>query len=344
MRHWLRRANGEPLLWLLERDLQNPGVRYFTLLRLLDRSADDSEVQRAQADVMSDGPVPEILAAQHPQGYWVRPGWGYSPKYRGTVWSLISLAQLGADGHDIRVSRAAEYLLENATSPSGAFSVLENRSTAGAIHCLNGNLLAALIGLGWAGDERVQRAIEWEARVITGEGMALASEPDAPLHYYRSGSCGPGFCCSANGHKPCAWGAVKAMAAFSKLPETARTPLVRGAIDAGVAFLLGCDPATADYPRREGTKPSSSWFRFGFPLFYVADVLQNVEALAALGYGQDARLQHAVDYVLDKQDELGRWTMDHSYNGKMWVEIESKGQPSKWMTLRALQVLKAASP
>ena len=38
----------------------------------------------------------------------------------------------------------------------------------------------------------------------------------------------------------------------------------------------------------------------------------------------------------------GRWLMKHSLNGKMWADIEVKGKPSKWITLRALRVLKAA--
>jgi hypothetical protein len=48
-----------------------------------------------------------------------------------------------------------------------------------------------------------------------------------------------------------------------------------------------------------------------------------------------------MDFVLGKQDQLGRWTMDHSYNGKTWVDTEEKCKPSKWVTLRALRVLKA---
>jgi len=39
----------------------------------------------------------------------------------------------------------------------------------------------------------------------------------------------------------------------------------------------------------------------------------------------------------------GRWTLEHGLNGKMWVDIEQQGKPSKWITLRALRVLKALS-
>jgi len=108
----------------------------------------------------------------------------------------------------------------------------------------------------------------------------------------------------------------------------------------GVDFLLGSDPAVADYPMGYSSKPSRSWFRFGYPIGYVTDVLQNLEVLTALGFGRDRRLKPAIELLLDKQDANGRWKMEYTYNGKTWVDIEQKGHPSKWVTLRALRVLK----
>jgi hypothetical protein len=343
---WRQRLKGDPLPWLLEPDPANPGVRYFALRELLDRPADDQEVVEARQAVLTSGPVPAILDAQYPDGYWVKPGSGYSPKYRGTMWSVIFLAQLGADGHEPRVRAGGQYVLDKARSSYGGFSV--NATLSGMVHCLQGNLCAALLDLGWLGDARLAAALDWLARSITGEGIAPAqagaerkrSEPNAPVRYYRSGNSGPGFLCSANNQLPCAWGAVKAMLALSKVPVAARTPAMRAAIAAGTDFLLSHDPAVADYPMGYTTKPSGSWFQFGYPLGYVADVLQNLEVLTALGHGGDPRLQKALDLVLSKQDTQGRWKMEYTHNGKMWADVEEKGRPSKWVTLRALRVLK----
>ena len=79
----------EVLDWLLEKDAANPGVRYWALTGLLGHSAGDPEVVSARQAVMQQGPVPAILAAQDPAGFWEKPGPGYYPKYRGTVWSMI---------------------------------------------------------------------------------------------------------------------------------------------------------------------------------------------------------------------------------------------------------------
>jgi hypothetical protein len=340
MQEWTKGLNDDPLPWLLEPDPQNPGVQYFALADLMDRPLDDSEVQEARRAAMTSGPVPTILEAQEPDGYWVKPGPGYNPKYRSTVWSVIMLAQLGANGSDPRVRQAGEYILEHAIAKTDAFSM--TGTPAGSILCLNGNLGAALLDLGWVGDERLHEALEWLAKAVTGQGIAPTEETDAPLRYLKSGTCGPGFCCSGNDKLPCAWGAVKVMLAFSKLPDKHRTSLIEEAIETGLEFLLSRDPAVADYPMGYSTKPNRSWFRFGFPIFYVTDVLQNLEVLTSFGYGADPRLANAIDLVLGKRDKQGRWKMEYTYNGKTWVDIEEKKKPSKWVTWRALRVLKRA--
>ena len=324
--------------WLLEKDAENPGVRYFALTRLLGCPADDPEARAARRAVLESGPVPAILAAQDPGGFWVQPGTGYYPKYRGTVWSLIYLAQLGADAAEVRVRAGGEYLLDHALAANGVFTL--TGAPSGNVACLAGNLGAALFDLGFGGDPRLRQALEMTARFVTGGGIAPAQETGVPLRYYKSGTCGPGFCCSANMQLPCAWGAVKVLRALARVPVVERTPLIQSGLEAAVEFLFSVDPATAAYPAGMSDKPSRSWFQFGFPLFYVTDVLQTAEALTDAGCGGDPRLAATYDLILGKQDSTGRWKMEYVYTGKTWADIEQKGKPSKWVTLRARQVLK----
>ena len=81
------------------------------------------------------------------------------------------------------------------------------------------------------------------------------------------------------------------------------------------------------------------WLRFGFPLMWNTDVLEILGILTKLGY-HDERMQEAVDLVVSKQDDLGRWKLERSFNGRFQVNIEQEGKPSKWVTLNALRVLK----
>ena len=336
MPDWRDGLNADPLDWLLEPG--DPGPRHLALRQLLDRPADDREVVAARAAAMAAAPIAPILGAQHREGYWVQPGRGYGPKYSGTVWSLMFLDQMGADGSDPRIRRGCEYVLEFTQTSSGGFGASAGgagrAAPSGVIHCLNGNLLRAMIGFGYLEDERVQRSLAWQARAITGEGMER----------WYGYTPGPGFRCGVNDSKPCAWGAIKALLALTRVPPEARDPAVARALNAGVEFLLSCDPAVADYPRPSRTSaPSGSWFRLGFPSGYIADVLQNLEALCEAGAAADPRLDHAFEWLLRQQDDRGRWANRYSYHGKMVQDVDAQGRPSKWVTLRACRVLKARS-
>lgn len=335
---WQEQLNGDALTWLLEDD--EPGVRYLALRDLSDRSADEAELVEARELAHREGPIATILDQMNEPGYWVEAGPGYNPKYRSTVWSVILLAQLGADiTVDQRIERACHYLLENALTENGQFSA--SGTPAGTVDCLQGNLCSAMMDVGFR-DPRLEKAYEWMARTVTGDGVAPMNDKKARLRYY-SGKCGPNFACGANNKLPCAWGAVKVMLAFGKLPPQQRTPLIEDAIQQGVAFLLGVDPAGAAYPNGWSSKPSGNWWKFGFPLFYVTDILQIAEALVRLGYGDDPRLANALNLIRDKQDGNGRWLLAYDYAGKTWVEFGKKKQPNKWVTLRAVRLLKDCS-
>lgn len=333
---WQDQANGDPLSWLLEDD--TPAVRYLAMRDLEGRPADDPELVDVRRQAHTEGPIAEILDAMEPEGYWIRPGPGYNPKYRSLVWSLTALSQMGAAVEvDPRIGAACAYTLDHSLMEGGRFS--STNGPGGTVDCLQGNLCAALIGLG-CDDPRLDEAFEWMARSVTGEGVAPAEDKNVLLRYYAYNS-GPVFQCGVNNDRACGWGAVKVMLAFGKLPPARRTPLIERAIAQGIDFLLSIDPATAAYPTRDDAKPSRNWWKFGFPVFYITDLLQNVEALVALGYGADPRLANAVTIVRDKQDEQGRWTLEYDYTGKTLADFGPRREPSKWVTLRALRVLKA---
>jgi hypothetical protein len=317
--------------WLLEKE--DPGVRF---LALRDLCHDRAGALRERKKAHTEGPIAVILGKMSSEGFWSKAGPGYNPKYFSTVWSIIQLAELGGSIQaDKRIGAACQYLLDHTLAPGGQFTM--TGAPSGSIDCLQGNLCWALTTLGGA-DKRLEGAFEWMARTVTGEGIAPLKGKDAPVRYY-AGKCGPNFACGANNRLPCAWGAVKVMRAFSVLPARNRTPVIKRAIDQGVKFLFSADPATAAYPCGWAAKPSQSWFKFGFPVFYITDVLQILEVLTALGYGKDRRLKNAVKLVEEKRTPDGKWLLEYDYAGKTWAHYGAKKKPNKWVTLRALRAL-----
>ena len=335
---WQGQLKGDSLAWLLE--AESPGMRYLALRDLLALPEDDTELRLARKAAHTQGPISKILAEMDKTGYWVMPGPGYNPKYRATVWSVVMLAQLGARvEEDKRIAHACSYLLDHAFTPFGHFTA--SGAPSGTADCLQGNLSWALVELGCE-DPRLAIAYEWMARSVTGEGVAPATDRQATVRFY-AGKCGPTFACGSNNRLPCAWGAAKVMLAFSRWPVKHRTPLMKRAIKQGLDFLFSIDPATANYPSGYSRNPSQNWWKFGFPIFYVTDLLQIVEALVGLGCGADPRLARALEIIREKQDSKGRWSLEYDYAGKTWVDFGPKKQPNKWVTLRALRVLKSVA-
>ena len=75
------------------------------------------------------------------------------------------------------------------------------------------------------------------------------------------------------------------------------------------------------------------------------DVLRALDyfrSSARLGDGvPDSRLGEAIDHVRTKQTPDGRWLLDRTPRGRVWFGVDDGvGQPSRWLTLRALRVLR----
>lgn len=317
--------------WLLEPD--NPSVRYYTLTNLLDQSPECAEALAAEKAIMESGKVPEILSHQNAAGYWGDPVKFYTLKYTGTVWQLIILAELGADGKNLQVAKACEFILEHSQEPEqGGFSCYKSQKTGGGlpsyvVPCLTGNLVWSLIRLGYLHDERVQRGIGWINRFQRFDDTDTSAPKGQPYDKYP-------MCW---GSHTCHMGAVKTLKALAEIPPELRSPETQKTIITGVEYLLAHHIYKKSHNLDEVSKPG--WLKLGFPLMYQSDILEILDILTRLNI-HDHRMQDAIDIVKAKQDQQSRWKLENTFNGKYLVNIEKKGSPSKWITMRALRVLK----
>lgn len=334
---WTDQLNGESLSWLMNSRI--PEIRYMAGRDLLGLPDSDSQQKTARQEAYTSGTIDFVLSKMVGDGYWQKAGPGYGPKYRSTVWSVTLLGQLGADVNgDPRVKQACDYVLNNAMAKHGQMSY--NGAPSGTFDCLQGNLCRALMQMG-CDDPRLDLAYDWMTRSVTGDGIAPATDKKAEIRYYAY-QCGPNFACGANAKLPCAWGAAKVMMALALIPSEKRTPMMDQAIRMGVDLFFSVDPVTADYPRDTAGKPNRDWWAFGFPVFYITDLLQVAEFMTMLGYGRDPRLQSTLELIRQKQDDQGRWILEYNYGSKTWGNYGRAGMPNEWVTLRALRVLRTA--
>jgi hypothetical protein len=299
---WQDSLKGNPFPWLL--DEENPSARYLTLRQLLECDDCDSQTADAQAAIPDWPPVHEILALMDPVDFW---GQAEKPFYGGamsTHATLHLLAELGMPATS-QTEAACENLLEYGQHESGGFS---DGTEGRVLLCHTGNAARTLTHFGYRRDQRVRRALDYLVERATAPGGLT--------------------CLYADGDE-CQWGIAKALAAFAALPAAERALEQTQAIAALADAVLGCP---LDCQKRH-----ADWLNFGFPLDYQSDLTELCDALARLGYSADPRFQELLDIVVDKQTAEGRWI---KHSGTRALQVEEVGEPSKWITIRALRAVK----
>ncbi|HTW39749.1 MAG TPA: hypothetical protein VMF04_02675 [Thermoplasmata archaeon] len=316
-------STGPVIDWLLEEG--QPSVRYYTLVDLLDRRESSSEVRATRARMRRVGWGHEQLRAQGPQGFWEsRPPktlkeWFqflYFPYYTATNWRALVLADLGFDATDPRIRRLADRIFEYKLQLSSPFNFFHEEA------CISANTARMLARFGYADDVRVRKVYDWLLEDQRKDG---------------------GWNCSQG--TPGTLDAWEPLAAFASLPRSKRTPRMEQAIGRGAEFYL------RRHLFEEGRR-YPPWFRFHYPNHYFYDILVGLDVITALGYAGDRRLRPALEILTGKRRPDGRWLLDasppdfgpganaHPDRTLRPLVIETPGRPSKWITLKALRVLK----
>ncbi len=308
--------------WLLEED--QPSVRYHTLVDLLGRTGRDPEVQAAYNAIPRVGWAHDLLRNQKPEGFWeaheprtVREWVSFLrfPTFQSSVWKGMVLSDLGLTAEDPRIQRFADRVFQYLLPLSSPLNLFTEEV------CIVGNVGRMMTRFGYGDDRRVQKLYDWMIEDQREDG---------------------GWNCAAG--KPGTLDCWEALAAFAATPKAKRTAAVERAVARGAEFYLERKLS------EEGTR-YAPWFRFHYPTHYFYDVLVGLDVLTELGYGGDRRLQPAVSILRNKQRRDGTWVLDrvHPDEGPAGgprarkvrpLALERAGEPSKWITLTALRVLK----
>ena len=304
-RHWQDDLKGDPLPWLLEEE--NPSARYLALGHLRDCDDCDSQATDARQAIPDWPPVREMLALMDPVNFWGR---AERPFYGGAVGTAAILNLLAGLGlpPSAQIEAACENLLEHGQHASGGFSYDDSEERI--MLCHTGNAIRTLLHFGYQGDRRLAHAFD-----------CLVERSAAP----------GGLTCLYSGGEACQWGITKALGAFAALPAAKRTI---GHAQAVKALADGVLDYAFDFEGRD-----ARWLDFGFPLDYQSDLTELCDILARLDHGTDPRFQRLLDIVKGEQTAEGRWIKRY---GTRALQVEQKGKPSKWITIRALRAIKHA--
>lgn len=94
----------------------------------------------------------------------------------------------------------------------------------------------------------------------------------------------------------------------------------------------------------DGEIAQDRWLNIGFPYSWPYDVLRVLDFMRQARPEPDERMTEALDILESKRDVDGRWPLDHAYHDASLVDFgEAEGNPSRWITLRCLRVLRWAN-
>lgn len=283
-------------------DPENPSVRYWTLTDILGRSASDAEVQETRAAIARQPLVEELFVRQHPDGHW---GDDETKPYtaQGAVTALTLLHMLGVVP-DERTTAGCNSFLRFCQHASGGFALTRTLRSA-IFPCTTGEHLPFLVYFGLGDDPRVRAAA---AFLI--EDMSTDDALD----------------CGRHQHRDCLWGAIAALNGLAMVPASEQSARV---VKRLAAALLDA--------RYDFQGEHKRWLTLDVPRAW--DLLSALKALAAHGYAHNARFALLLELLLERQDGQGRWRCGSV--SRTWP-IEKRNQPSKWITLDALRLLKRA--
>jgi hypothetical protein len=349
MSEWTNILRKNPLEWLTNKE--NPSVRYHSLTHLLDQAPHHPDVLETRNLINSDHKVTRLLSKQNPEGYWESPTEPYNPKYKASYWQIMILGMLGLDRSNPMITRAVEHVFQFQHKEGGFTEYgeevarrmfhevkdkqlsrnreppLEHQWIRERIHefqltCLTGNVCLALTRLGYASDRRVKKALQWLLEVQNKDGGWLCP-------YWRA---------HKNDKHGCFMGTITPLDALTELPHKHRTPEMKKSIQAGAEFLLMHRLFRADH--HEFKVINESWFKLGFPQFFY-DILRGLSVICKADLANDERIDEALRILLEKQQADGRWVLESSPISRMQTNLEQKAKPSKWITLKALRVIKS---
>jgi hypothetical protein len=308
--------------WLIDSD---PSIRWQVMRDLLD--APESEWAAERAKVATEGWGARLLSFQDEDGQWA--GGAFLPsdfdprewQERGQPWtattfSLSQLREFGLDPASDRAQRTVELIGANSRWDEGGQPYWEGEVE----ECINGRTVADGAYFGVDVSSIVGR--------LVGERQG-----DGGWNCERvNGSVRSSFASTIN--------VLEGLLEHER--ATGGTPESREARKSGEEYLL----ERKLFRRLSTGEPADERFLcFLHPNRWHYDVLRALDYFRSsailTGADPDPRLGEAIDHVRSRRLEDGTWPLDWSPSGRVWFEVDDgPGKPSRWVTLRAMRVLR----
>ncbi len=305
-----------------------PWVQYRTRLDLLGETERSKNVKAARQALLAHPQVQALLTelAEWPGRTLTRHNDASHPLHQ-----LVFIADLGLRATDLGVEQIVDLVLAHQAA-EGVFQVKVNIPThfGGTgkdqfawMLCDAPSSVYALAKLG-VKDRRVKAAAKQLAGLLRDNGWPCAVTPELGKFH------GPG-----RRSDPCPYATLITLKALAQFPEWRDSDVCH----AGAEALLKL------WTQRKAQRPylfamGSDFAKLKAPLIWY-DLLHVAEVLTQFEWlGQDKRLGEMMSLVKAKADAHGRFTPESIWQAWREWDFGQKREPSAWLTLSALRVLK----
>ncbi|HKT55851.1 MAG TPA: hypothetical protein VJR25_03685 [Microbacterium sp.] len=307
------------MAYLLDTD---PAIRWQVKQDLLD--APPEEVAAERARVAAEGWGARLLAEQSDDGLWdggvYRPGWADESRpmydaWTATHFSLQQLADFGADPADPRVQEAVARVRGNVNWDHAGEPYFDGEAEP----CINGVVLALAAYFGEPGDAVVRTILSSQ---LPDGGWNCWAEYGAEVSSVHGTIC-----------------VLEGLLAWEQ--TTGGTDASRAARLAAEEYLL---ERSLFRRRSTGHVMDPRFTMTSYPVRWFYDVLRGLEYMRRARPAGEPRCDEAVELLRGKRDADGLWPLENTHEGPtpFGMDGEMEGFPSRWVTLRALRVLRWA--
>jgi hypothetical protein len=297
--------------WLLDSD---PSIRWQVMRDLTDEAPDAIAAERSR--VATEGWGAELLARQAPSGKWSAPD--NDPGLLITLYAIVVLKDLGLDP-DSKQARRMMGRIDKLV-----FKWYKNRPF---LHgetepCINGRILS--VG-SYFKEPNSELAKQLLSEQLEDGGWNCDAQEESPKRPKSTRSSFHTTICVLEGLLDFERAKGKSVA-ITKARKRAENYLLERSMFRAL---------------RTGDIIDKRWLRFSFPTYWHYDVLRGLDYLRDAGIKPDGRVREAIEIVMQRRHQNGRWPLNHLHAERIPLEMETEiGRASRWNMLRALRVLR----
>jgi hypothetical protein len=288
--------------WLLDSD---PAIRWQVMRDLTGEAPNAISIERSR--VATEGWGAELLARQSTSGDWPDGQWDLV-----TLWSLVVLKDLGLEP----ASEQARTMIDR-IDKGLVFKPLNNRPF---LHgetepCINGRILGVGAYFKEPNDALANQLLDEQLE----DGGWNCEAPKSRRSSFHTTIC-----------------VLEGLLEYERAGR--KSAAVTQAREKAENYLL---ERSMFRSLRTGEIIDKRWLRFSYPTHWHYDVLRGLDYLRDAGIKPDSRVAEAVEVVMKRSHQNGRWPLNLLHPEYIPLEMETGiGRPSRWNSLRAFRVLR----